>query len=46
MLQQQLKEVMDAFPAKSALYCVDLTTGKPIAAIGEDTKVVSASTSR
>lgn len=44
MLQQQLKEVMDAFPAKSALYCVDLTTGKPIADIGADTKVVSAST--
>ena len=44
MLQEKLQAVMDAFPAKSALYCVDLTTGEPIAAIGEDTKVVSAST--
>ena len=44
MLQQQLQEVMDAFPAKSALYCVDLTTGQAIADIGADTKVVSAST--
>lgn len=44
MLTQKLKSVMDAFPAKSALYCVDLTTGKPIAAIHENTQVVSAST--
>lgn len=44
MIADQLKAVMDAFPAKSALYCVDLTTGSPIAAMGEDTKVVSAST--
>jgi beta-lactamase class A len=44
MLQEKLQAVMDAFPARSALYCVDLTTGEPIAAIGEDTKVVSAST--
>lgn len=44
MIAEQLKAVMDAFPAKSALYCVDLTTGAPIAAMGEDTKVVSAST--
>ena len=42
MIANQLKAVMDAFPAKSALYCVDLTTGTPIAAIGEETKVVSA----
>lgn len=44
MLQEQLKALMDEFPAKSALYCVDLTTGMPIAAIREQTKVVSAST--
>lgn len=44
MLQTQLQAIMDAFPAKSALYCVDLITGRPIAAIGEDTQVVSAST--
>ena len=43
-LTQRLEAVMDAFPAKSALYCVDLTTGKPIAAIREDSQVVSAST--
>lgn len=43
-LKARLEAVMDAFPAKSALYCVDLTTGKPIAAIREDTRVVSAST--
>lgn len=35
---------MDGFPAKSALYCVDLSTGEPLAAIREDTQVVSAST--
>lgn len=44
MLQEKLAAVMDAFPARSALYCVDLTTGKPIAAMGENTQVVSAST--
>ena len=44
MLQERLQAVMDAFPARSALYCVDLTSGEPIAAIGEDTRVVSAST--
>ena len=44
MIANQLKAVMDAFPAKSALYCVDLKSGDPIAAIGEETKVVSAST--
>ena len=43
-LTQRLEAVMDAFPAQSALYCVDLTTGKPIAAIREDSQVVSAST--
>ena len=44
MLTEKLQAVMDAFPAKSALYCVDLTTGTPIAAINETTRVVSAST--
>ena len=44
MLTQKLQAVMAAFPAKSALYCVDLTTGQPIAAINETTRVVSAST--
>lgn len=43
-LTQRLEAVMDAFPAKTALYCVDLTTGKPIAAIRENAQVVSAST--
>lgn len=43
-LQHQLQAIIDDFPAKTALYCVDLYTGKPLAAIGEDTKVVSAST--
>ena len=43
-LTQRLEAVMDAFPAKTALYCVDLTTGTPIAAIRETTRVVSAST--
>ena len=43
-LAARLSGVMDAFPAKSALYCVDLTTGTPIAAIRENTRVVSAST--
>lgn len=39
-----LKQTMDAFPAQSALYWVDLTTGEPLAAIRENTQVVSAST--
>lgn len=39
-----LNQTLDAFPCKSALYWVDLTTGKPFAAIRENTKVVSAST--
>lgn len=43
-LESILREALDAYPAKSALYCVDLTTGKPIAAIRQDTQVVSAST--
>ena len=43
-LSQRLKEEIDAFPAKTALYCVDLTSGRPIAALGENTRVVSAST--
>lgn len=43
-LTLRLKKIMDAFPAKTALYCVDLTTGTPIAAIRENTQVVSAST--
>lgn len=43
-LTARLEAVMDAFPAESALYCVDLTTGNPIAAIRENTRVVSAST--
>lgn len=34
-LTLRLKKIMDAFPAKTALYCVDLTTGTPIAAIRE-----------
>lgn len=43
-LIRRLNEELQAFPAKTALYCVDLTTGRPIAAIGENTRVVSAST--
>ena len=43
-LASRLNAGMDAFPAKPALYCVDLTTGTPIAAIRENTRVVSAST--
>ena len=38
-LASRLNAVMDAFPAKTALYCVDLTTGTPIAAIRENTRV-------
>lgn len=44
MLKERLQAVMDAFPAKSALYCVDLRDGTPIAAINETARVVSAST--
>lgn len=43
-LEHFLQQTMDAFPAKSALYAVDLTSGQPIAAIRQETKVVSAST--
>lgn len=43
-IESWLNETLDAFPAKSALYWVDLTTGKPLAAIRENTQVVSAST--
>ena len=43
-LEEKLNPILDAFPAKSALYCVDLTTGEPLAAIRENTQVVSAST--
>ena len=35
-LTQRLEALMDAFPAKTALYCVELTTGAPIAAIREE----------
>lgn len=43
-LEEKLCAILDAFPASSALYCVDLTTETPIAAIRENTRVVSAST--
>lgn len=43
-INQWLNETLDAYPAKSALYWVDLHTGEPLAAIREDTQVVSAST--
>lgn len=43
-LEACLQKVMDAFPAQTALYCVDLTSGAPIAAIRQETRVVSAST--
>ena len=39
-----LEEEIGAFPAKTALYCVDLTSGRPLIAMGENTRVVSAST--
>lgn len=42
-LEAKLKALLDAYPAKSSLYCVDLTTGMPIAAIRENTRTVSAS---
>ncbi len=44
MLETWLNETLNAFPAKSALYWVDMTTGIPLSAIRENTKVVSAST--
>lgn len=43
-LIRRLEGEIQAFPAKTALYCVDLTSGQPLAAIGENTRVVSAST--
>ncbi len=43
-LEVKLKDLMDAYPAKTSLYCVDLATGVPMAAIREEEKVVSAST--
>lgn len=43
-LEHKLLSVMEAFPAKCALYAVDLTSGASIAAIGAHTRVVSAST--
>lgn len=43
-LESRLQAIMDAYPAKTALLAVDLTDGTPIAAIREDTQVVSAST--
>lgn len=43
-LEASLQKTMDAFPAQTALYCVDLTSGESIAAIRQETKVVSAST--
>ncbi len=43
-LETALNAVMDAFPAQTALYCVDLRSGTPLAAIRENTQVVSAST--
>lgn len=43
-LETSLQAVLDAFPAKTALYCVDLTDGETIAAIRQETRVVSAST--
>lgn len=44
MLESRLRAVMEAYPASSALLCVDLTTGERIAAINENVQVVSAST--
>ena len=43
-LIRRLEEEIGAFPAKTALYCVDLTSGRPLIAMGENTRVVSAST--
>ena len=43
-LIRRLEEEINAFPAKTALYCVDLTSGRPLIAMGENTRVVSAST--
>lgn len=43
-LIRRLEEEIGTFPAKTALYCVDLTSGRPLIAMGENTRVVSAST--
>lgn len=43
-LQAKLASILDAFPAKSALHAVDLTTGEVIASLRAETRVVSAST--
>lgn len=43
-LEALLRSSMDQFPAQSALFAVDLTTGEPFAAIRQDTQVVAAST--
>ena len=43
-LEQALTPILEAFPGKSALYCVDLTQGAALAELGADTQVVSAST--
>ena len=43
-LENRLKAILDDFPAKVSLYCVDMTSGEVLAAIGEETQVVSAST--
>lgn len=43
-LESSLQKILDAFPAQTALYCVDLNSGNPIAAIRQETQVVSAST--
>ena len=43
-LIRRLEEEIGAFPAKTALYCVDLTSERPLISMGENTRVVSAST--
>lgn len=43
-LQAKLAAILDAFPAKSALHCVDLTSGEVMASLRAETRVVSAST--
>ncbi len=44
LLQAKLAAILDAFPAKSALHCVDLTSGEVMASLRAETRVVSAST--
>lgn len=43
-LESKLRALLEAFPAKSSLYCVDMASGQPLAAINEQARVVSAST--